>query len=202
MNPDGDPTRRGTLVWRPAPRLRPDRRVRLIRLHSVLLAELPDIDLVRPAACPHCDQPARAGGRLHLYGHGPRTRSVVIPGPELGRCRLVTCWVRRFLCQACEKTFSVLPDGVLLGFTYSVASMIAAWLGITSRPVGEGLSHEEVYALQGVDRLRREAHRSGRKRWRALKRWADRHLADRPGTTWKQRVQAFLIDHALRGAAM
>jgi hypothetical protein len=100
------------------------------------------------------------------------------------------------------KTCSILPDGVILGFTYSLASRIAVWFGITRRPVGEGLSHDEVYALQGVDRLRIEAHRSGRRRWRAPKRWAEAHLADQPGTTWKQRVQAFLIDHALRGAPM
>ncbi len=80
--------------------------------------------------------------------------------------------------------------------------MVAVWLGITDRPVGGGLSHEEVYALQGVDRLHLEAHRSGGKRWRAPKRWAELRLADQPGTTWKQRVQSFLIGHALRGAAM
>ncbi len=91
---------------------------------------------------------------------------------------------------------------MLLGFTYSVASMIAVWLGIAEKPVGKALSHEEVYALQGVDRLSLEGQRSGGKRWRAPKRWAERRLSDQPGTTWKQRVQAFLIDHALRGAAM
>ena len=126
----------------------------------------------------------------------------MIPGPALGRCRFVTCWVRRFRCQRCGKTCSVLPDGVLLGFTYSVASMVAVWLGITSPPVGHGMSSDEVYALQGVDRLHREGHRSGRRRWREPRRWAERHLTDQPGTTWKQRVQAFLIDHALRGVAM
>lgn len=126
----------------------------------------------------------------------------MIPGPELGRCRFVTCWVRRFRCQVCRKTCSVLPDGVILGFTYSLASRIAVWLGITDKPVGNGLSHEEVYARQGVDRLSLEGHRSGRKRWRTPKRWAEHLLADQPGATWQQRVQAFLIDHALRGAAM
>lgn len=126
----------------------------------------------------------------------------MIPGAGLGRCQLVTCWVRRFRCQICDKSCSVLPDGVVLGFTYSLASMIAVWLGITKKPIGKGLSHDEVYARQGVDRLRPEAHRSGRRRWRAPKRWADRRLTDRPGTTWQQRVQAFLIGHALRGAAM
>jgi len=176
--------------------------VRSIQLSPEVLADLPGIDFVRPAACPHCAQPARAGGRLHLYGHGPRWRSVVIPAPMLGRCQLLICWVRRFRCQTCSNTCSVLPDGLILGFIYSCASMIAVWLGITRRPIGDGLSHEEVYALQGVDRLACEAHRSGRKRWRAPKRWAECHLIDQPGTTWKQRVQSFLISHTLHGAAM
>jgi len=126
----------------------------------------------------------------------------VIPGRDLGRCRLVTCWVRRFRCQRYGKPCSVLPDGVFLGFTCSVASIIAVWLGITKKPLGYGMSHDEVYALQGVDRLHLEAGRSGRRRWRAPKRWAERFLTDQPGTTWKQRVQAFLIDHAPRGSAM
>ena len=91
---------------------------------------------------------------------------------------------------------------MILGFTYSFPSMVAVWLGVTERPIGRGLSHDEVYALQGVDRLHLEAGRSGGRRWRAPKRWADLLLTDQPGTTWKQRVQAFLIDHALRGAAM
>lgn len=125
----------------------------------------------------------------------------MIPGPTLERCRLVTCWVRRFRCRRCKKTCSVLPNGVVLGFVYSFDSMIAVWKDLAVPPFGGGLSHDEVYARQGVDRLRREAHRSGRRRWRAPKRWADRHLTDQPGTTWMQRAQSFLIAHALHGAA-
>lgn len=166
------------------------------------LAQLPDIDLVRPPSCPNCKQPARQGGRVWLWGHGSRWRSVVLPGTAPGRCRLVACWVRRFRCRQCHKTCSVLPDGVLLGFVYSAASMVAVWLGIAQPPVGQGLSHAEVYARQGVDRLHREQHRSGQARWRSPQRWASQHLTAQPGTTWQQRVHAFLIDHALRGAAM
>lgn len=80
--------------------------------------------------------------------------------------------------------------------------MVAVWLGITGPPVGHGMSSDEVYAHQGVDRLHCEGHRSGRRRWREPRRWAERHLTDQPGATWKQRVQAFLIGHALRGAVM
>lgn len=80
--------------------------------------------------------------------------------------------------------------------------MIAVWLGIMKQPPGQGRSHDEVYALQGVDRLQREEGRSGGARWRAPKRWSERFLRDFPGTTWWQRVRAFLIEQALRGAAM
>ena len=173
-----------------------------IQIFCDTLAVLPDVDAVRPAACPRCDHPSRRGGRLRLHGHGPRWRLVALPGAAQGRARLVRCWVRRYRCTVCKATCSVLPDGVVLGLLYSTASMIAAWLGITPRPVGKGLPHDSVYAHQGVDRLRPERHRSGRRRWRCLRRWAQRFLTNQPGTTWSQRVQAFLIGHALRGAAM
>jgi hypothetical protein len=76
--------------------------------------------------------------------------------------------------------------------------MVAVWLGI----VGRGQPHHEVYALQGVDRLKRERGRSGGRRWRTPKRWAERHLTDLSGTTWKQRVQAFLLERSPRVPAM
>lgn len=137
-----------------------------------------------------------------LHGHGPRWRLVALPGTATGRASLVPCWVRRYRCTDCGDTCSVLPHGVVRHFLYSIASMIAAWLGTTPPPIGQGRSHDAVYARQGVDRLRPERHRSGRRRWRALRRWADRFLSNQPGTTWSQRVRAFLIDHALRGAAV
>lgn len=123
----------------------------------------------------------------------------MIPSTILGHCEILQCWVRRYRCQRCRKTCSVLPTGVLLGFTYSFASMVAVWTGRASPPVGEGRTHAEVYARQGVDRLRPYHDRVF---WKAPRRWAERHLTDLPGATWLQRVQAFLIDHALRGATM
>jgi hypothetical protein len=123
----------------------------------------------------------------------------VIPSTTLGRCEILQCWVRRYRCQRCFKACSVLPTGVLLGFAYSVASMIAVWTGRARAPIGGGQTHAEVYARQGVDRLR---PRHGRIFWKAPRRWAERHLIDSPGATWQQRVQAFLIGHALRGAPM
>ncbi len=127
---------------------------------------------------------------------------MALPGADDGPAELVKCWVRRYRCTVCGLPCSVLPEGVLKHFLYSLASIIAAWSGFTARPVGQGLDHDTVYARQGVDRLRVERRRSGGRRWRALRWWAERFLTTQPGTTWSQRVRAFLIEHALRGAAM
>lgn len=96
----------------------------------------------------------------------------------------------------------MLPDGVLLRFVYSAATIVAAWLAVEPQPIGLGQNHATAYARLGVDRLRLERHRSGGKRWRAVRWWAERFLTHEPGTTWSQRMRAFLIDHALRGAAV
>ena len=112
--------------------------MRSIELDPVVLADLPNIDLVRPAACPRCADPARAGGRLHPYGHGPRWRSVVIPGSDLGRCRFVTCWVQRFRGLPLRQDLLGPRRWSAPRLTYSLASMVAVWLGITERPVGRG----------------------------------------------------------------
>jgi hypothetical protein len=56
--------------------------------------------VVRPADCPIC-------GKLGVMrGHGYYSRSVSGPG----RIRLLLIWIRRFLCLACRRTTSMLPD--------------------------------------------------------------------------------------------
>ena len=78
------------------------------------------------------------------------------------RCRFVVVWVRRYLCVDCRITCSVLPTGVLLHYTYSIASVVAAWLDAVDSPIGGGLCDQEVWARQGLDRLTPEAGRAGR----------------------------------------
>lgn len=93
---------------------------------------------------------------------------MALPGVDDGPAALVKCWVRRYRCTVCGLPCSVLPEGVVMHFLYSLASIIAAWFGITAPPIGQGLDHDAVYARQGVERVRVERHRSGKRRWRAL----------------------------------
>lgn len=123
------------------------------------------------------------------------------------RCRFVVVWVRRYLCVDCRVTCSVLPTGVLLRYTYSIASIVASWLDAVDKPIGRSLGDPEVWARQGVDRLTPQRHRSGRPRWRSLSRWSARIDDWWPGLvvageTWRQRSGALLAPWVLAGAGL
>lgn len=160
-------------------------------------SSVPPIDAVRPPFCPHCGALAGVRGALNLWGHGARSHDVVAPGREPG---LATVWVRRFLCRRCEQTCSVSPPGCLPGHLYTLAAIVTAWFLAAPRPVGGGLDDEAVYALVGVDRRAggQEPGRSGRRRWRSLRRWlgcASRWWPTRPltGTTWREQAASLLV---------
>ena len=155
---------------------------------------VPDLEASRPGNCPCCGAPARRGSRLVLQGHGCRRRQLALPArSESFRARLVWLVVRRFRCICCRGTCTVLPPGVHKSYLYSLFSILFAWIGALSPPLGQGCSESEVYALQGVDRLATERHRSGRTRWRSLSRWSrqvEAWWSSRPvqGETWRERV--------------
>lgn len=160
-------------------------------------SSVPPIDATRPPFCPHCGVPAGVVGALNLWGHGVRTRDVIVPGDEPG---LTTVWVRRFLCQRCEETCSVSPPGVLARHLYTLSAILLAWFLAADRPVGDGLDDEAVYALVGVDRRAegQEPGHAGRRRWRSLRRWmrsATRWWPTRPllGSSWRQCAGSLLI---------
>lgn len=79
------------------------------------LEQLADPDRYRPASCPQCqaNQP--------LVAHGFYTRTIVDTGFD-GSIR-----IRRYLCQACRRTVSLLPQFALPYLRSSVA-VIALWL--------------------------------------------------------------------------
>ena len=89
----------------------------------------PSIESCRPAFCPGCGQLARhEDGRLAVVGHGLYWRQVlgVEPGGEI-----VEIPVRRFLCERCEQTTSVLPDVLHPGRWYAAGLIVEAlrlWL--------------------------------------------------------------------------
>ena len=137
---------------------------------------LPDVDLVRPAACPTCLTAAKSGGRVILQGHGKRQREVVVPAviDEEDEVELLECWVRRYRCTLCRAVVTVLPKGVLPRYLYSAAAMVMAFLLVADRPVGEGLSDADRQRIR--DRIQevrgeiRDARRAAREAREALDR--------------------------------
>ena len=135
---------------------------------------LPEVDDVRPHCCPRCGGLAKEGGRVFLQGHGCRQRQVVVhPAVEGHGPLVVECWSRRYRCTRCKAVATVLPRGVLPRFLYSVMAMVHAFVLVAKKPLGEGLSHEDAYHIQGMRSL------LGWKkpwpyRWRSLDRWRKR----------------------------
>jgi hypothetical protein len=87
---------------------------------------LPSVEAARPGQCPGCGASSRPVGEGRvLQGHGTRSRQVrgpVQPG-EQALVRVVQ--VRRYRCQACGGTCTVVPWEVTWRRLYSVASV--AW---------------------------------------------------------------------------
>ena len=79
------------------------------------LAQLDDFETPRPRSCPQCqaNQP--------LTAHGLYTRTIVEANFD-GEIR-----VRRYLCEACRRTVSLLPEFALPYLRAGIA-VIAGWL--------------------------------------------------------------------------
>lgn len=109
-----------------------------------------------------------------IHGHGVRTRWVVVP-PALGAVpasrQLVECWQRRYRCTACSAISVVLPRGVLPRFLYGLAAIVMAFFLTADSPLGDGLSHAEAYARQGLF-ARLSTYAEEPYRWRSFDRWA------------------------------
>jgi hypothetical protein len=177
---------------------------------DALLDELPKtlppaaIDRVRPRKCSRCHNVAGAGSDLLFHGHGVREVLAVMPGRHWqGRARIVGVAVRRFRCKQCGAVVAVYPPGVLPRHLYSLLAVVAAWWHRVEPPLGGGLDDEAVYVRQGVDRWPQgtEEHRTGRRRWRSLARWAAKVGAWWPGravagSTWRARVASLLAGFA------
>lgn len=181
----------------------PDQHMTLI---GVVQGKLPSrlnpdpIDAVRPQKCERCGAVAGEGPGLLFHGHGTRDVQVVVPGENRkGKARMIVVACRRFLCKKCGATPIVYPAGVVPRYLYSLLAILAAWWFSVEPPLGEGLDDEEVYARQGVDRRASgsETHRTGKRRWPSLPRWAAKIESWWPGravvgNTWRARVSSLL----------
>lgn len=134
-------------------------------------SRLPGVDELRPACCPLCGQPSRPSGTaLQIVGHGTYTRQAL---GAIDSCRDLVVRIRRYLCRACKRTISVLPDSLYPGRWYAV---IVILLGL-------------VLALlrnEPASKIRERFGRSGQTRgWKTLERWQRQLLA--PLWSWLAR---------------
>ena len=89
------------------------------------IAQVPDVDAVRPATCPSCGRAGQpAGGLLGIIGHGLRERQQRGPLVAGGAPKLVTVHVRRYAC-ACGVILMVMPSETLRRRLYTVSAV--AW---------------------------------------------------------------------------
>ena len=112
---------------------------------------------MRPRCCPCCGNPSTPHGRaLGVVGHGTYSRQVcgVVPGEN------IVIEVRRFLCKACKRTFSVLPPDLIRGRWYSAAAILVVLVGhllLASSAAALAEAHGPTVVAE---------------RWRTPQRWA------------------------------
>ena len=104
----------------------------MIILHSLaiyveqLCARSPDAparEKTRPNHCVLCGQAARkVDGTLQVVGHGMYSRQV----RGLTQDNWIVVWIQRFLCLACGRTMSLLPDWLLPWRWYAAPAIVEA----------------------------------------------------------------------------
>jgi hypothetical protein len=89
------------------------------------LAQVPDVDTVRPAVCPCCGRAGHPpGSPLGIIGHGLRERQQRGPLVAGGAPKLVTVQARRYAC-GCGAILMVVPAETLPRRLYTVSAV--AW---------------------------------------------------------------------------
>lgn len=83
-----------------------------------------------------------------------------------------------------------MPRGVLPRFLYSVAAIVFALFLVVTPPVGDGHSHAEAYAQQGMF-AQLAAYAEEPYRWRSLGRWSA-HAAQW-WSGWTGQIDALLV---------
>lgn len=145
-------------------------------------SETPSVERVRPSRCPRCDAAARPVGEpLQLWGHGIRERlclGALCFGEEPER---LVVEARRYLCQRCERTCTVVPRGVCPGRVYLITTIVwalACWTLSADKPSAAAVRRR-------LSPTQNSPHRPARRDWAQLRRWAkaadlDADLAPKP----------------------
>ena len=128
--------------------------------------KLPTPEEVRPACCPGCGAASRPlGGHLVLHGHGVRSRQLRGPTTADGTplTRLVV--VRRYRCQRCGATPTVVPAGVVARYLFSgpAVALALALFGVTGLALAEVRRRVSPWATVGA---------TAAAGWGTLRRWA------------------------------
>ncbi len=127
----------------------------------------PSVEETRPSHCPRCEAPSQlVGAPLGLHGHGRRERQLrgpLVPGQEP---ELVVIAVRRYRCQHCSATTTVVPRGVLPRRLFSAAAIGLALclLGLLRLSVTKVREQVSPWRCIGA------AAATG---WAQLRRWTD-----------------------------
>lgn len=84
----------------------------------------PSVEEARPSHCPFCQAASRVVGEpLGLHGHGLRERQLRGPLGLEQEPQLCGVQVRRYLCQRCGATVTVVPQGVLPRRLFSASAI-------------------------------------------------------------------------------
>jgi hypothetical protein len=126
------------------------------------VTRLPPVDALRPASCPCCGKLAFSPGELlGIVGHGTYRRQVLGVVEVTGQASIL---VRRYLCQGCKRTISVLSDDLHPRRWYAAGVILEALrLHLLERQ-----SEREVREHFGVV--------TDCESWRSLRRWPSQLL--------------------------
>ena len=140
----------------------------------------PSVDALRPPCCPLCGHPAHTAGEpLGIVGHGTYSRQVLGLGKDkskgkVRKIRQLVILVRRFLCRACCRTISVLPDVLYPGRWYAgLVIVVSLFLRLLRGEPAEDI-RKRFYGAEPAT--------SG---WRTLRRWQRQLLC--PMWSWLAR---------------
>jgi predicted nucleic acid-binding Zn ribbon protein len=129
------------------------------------LRQPPTVDEARPATCPACAAPSRPVGQpLGLHGHGTRDRQGWGVAREDADPEIHVVPVRRYECQRCGVTVTVLPEAMARRYLY-LATTIAAALWRWGR------KREPAREVRRALSPLRVVGESTAKRWPSLFRW-------------------------------
>lgn len=128
------------------------------------VAEVPDVDTVRPAVCPCCGGAGRPVGEpLGIIGHGLRDRQQRGPMVPDGAPRLIVVRVRRYACR-CGAILTVLPSESLPRrlYTISAVAWAMALFGVERASPREVRRRTSPWAIVGA---------AAAEGWATLRRW-------------------------------